>query len=911
MPIKLPKGFQRRKSSGNALDEIEHPSASGSGSSFRVLERPASKGKSFDGGVSLKKGGSPVPRPPPKDGSGYEEDDGFATGHLDVGNRGSAGTHGSHSTTHLDSAASSARLSTSSTNPSSIDTPSDKNVQVPGSKPYNDIPVPPQSSARHGFLRSPPRALSFGVIKGSRSSPVSTPGDLPLPDNSRSRAVTTSSQSTATPPRLFDSDLALENSELDGFGNMFDHIGSSPASGPVRLIQQEEPTSLPTAYPPTSFPSANMDRPKRAPAPRPIQIDRTQVIDSSPYSWTSNNSRDGLIRSPSPSKTITQGSPVQSRERVVQSPQKQLSHSKMPSRRPVGPRAPSQDHSIQSPPPLLQAKSADSNSNLLSTSPTTSPDKTGGGLSPSSTHSATFDPTIAADAQLAHMYQETPVAPPKPVSTNKVMTPAQWERYKQQKEMDRRLGALSDDSSSEGEDDEDEDEVERDRQVAKQRRKQEAHLAVYRQQMMKVTGENSQSRPESSLSVLRPGSTDINHRLSSMTLDPKVTGSGIGEDEDEDEDVPLGILAAHGFPNKNRPPTRLATSPSNSNMRIVGQSPTAPSVVSQTPKPGGNLPVFARHLPQDPYYGASLVNQSNRESLSIHAASPPPQGAGPSTSHPIHPAGLVGVIAGEERARAARRGSPNPSGNYEMPGMPINPGMVRSQTAGAMPMNYLPMGMPGMPPMLTPGDQAQMQMSQQMNQMMQMQMQWMQQMQQMMGGQFNPNQFMPSQAGPPRPQSAHMQTRPGSQGVQRTMSNLDPSMAPWSLNQQYLPSINVTGNYAPSMAPSERSNIGLASRYRPVSIAPDSDAASTRRASTFTSSTFQPWNQNSSTPRASTHAAKPSINTLGRKSPLALQDDEDDEQGWAEMKKKKDKKQKSWALRKGNNALQELYNSAA
>lgn len=152
---------------------------------------------------------------------------------------GSAGTHGSHSTTHLDSAASSARLSTSSTNPSSIDTPSDKNVQVPGSKPYNDIPVPPQSSARHGFLRSPPRALSFGVIKGSRSSPVSTPGDLPLPDNSRSRAVTTSSQSTATPPRLFDSDLALENSELDGFGNMFDHIGSSPASGPVRLIQQE------------------------------------------------------------------------------------------------------------------------------------------------------------------------------------------------------------------------------------------------------------------------------------------------------------------------------------------------------------------------------------------------------------------------------------------------------------------------------------------------------------------------------------------------------------------------------------------------------------------------------------------------------------------------------------------------
>jgi hypothetical protein len=53
------------------------------------------------------------------------------------------------------------------------------------------------------------------------------------------------------------------------------------------------------------------------------------------------------------------------------------------------------------------------------------------------------------------------------------------------------------------------------------------------------------------------------------------------------------------------------------------------------------------------------------------------------------------------------------------------------------------------------------------------------------------------------------------------------------------------------------------------------------------------------------------MNTVGRRSPLAVQDDEDDEQGWAEMKMKKDKKQKSWALRKGHNALQELYNPAS
>ena len=40
-------------------------------------------------------------------------------------------------------------------------------------------------------------------------------------------------------------------------------------------------------------------------------------------------------------------------------------------------------------------------------------------------------------------------------------------------------------------------------------------------------------------------------------------------------------------------------------------------------------------------------------------------------------------------------------------------------------------------------------------------------------------------------------------------------------------------------------------------------------------------------------------------------DDEDDEQGWAEMKARKDKKSKTWRLKKDNNTLQELYNAPA
>lgn len=53
MPIKLPKGFQRRKSSGNALDELQNPPSS----SFRVIERPGNE-KSFDGGAAIRSAGA-------------------------------------------------------------------------------------------------------------------------------------------------------------------------------------------------------------------------------------------------------------------------------------------------------------------------------------------------------------------------------------------------------------------------------------------------------------------------------------------------------------------------------------------------------------------------------------------------------------------------------------------------------------------------------------------------------------------------------------------------------------------------------------------------------------------------------------------------------------------------------------
>lgn len=74
MPIKFSKGFPRRKSSGNVLDEVPSSNkhvSNESTSSFRVLPRPNSTGKSFDG-VSSSRFVAEKPLPPPR--SSFEED---------------------------------------------------------------------------------------------------------------------------------------------------------------------------------------------------------------------------------------------------------------------------------------------------------------------------------------------------------------------------------------------------------------------------------------------------------------------------------------------------------------------------------------------------------------------------------------------------------------------------------------------------------------------------------------------------------------------------------------------------------------------------------------------------------------------------------------------------------------------
>lgn len=556
---------------------------------------------------------------------------------------------------------------------------------------------------------------------------------------------------------------------------------------------------------------------------------------------------------------------------------------------------------------------------------------------------------IMSSARLATEYEER--ASSTPVSQNKVMTPAQFERYRQQQELTRKQSKASDSESSDAGSDyeEDEDEAEKNLEAARQRRKQEAHLSVYRQQMMKVTGEQAPSplnpaqiRP----TVDRASSStpNLTARMSTLGVLAENPVSGKSSDGDDDEDVPLGILAAHGFPNKNRPPTRLTTASSIPNLR-ASASASPGSVYGEATGVRNGLPAFARNLPKDPYFGASLVNPPKRESLAMGGGSPAYGGPPPS----LPPGGLVGVIATEERARALRRGSPNPQANPSH-GIPraytmANMGQMGSAGYWGMP------GMPGMTPQqqgMSPGEQAQLQISQQMTEIMQAQVQMMQQMMQMQGiptgSQNHSNNNFLSVTQPVstnmRPMSmasANSFNLPSvpPQIDQRTLSILDPSMSRWNVNR---PSSVFVDNgarpgaphaaqgYAPSIAPSERSNIGLASRYRPVSTVGQEHANPMARSFTFSSSTLKPWNDENQRPssvaitspqasdRKSTSLATVTVRPVSgqgqgpttRKTNGGAVSDDDEDEGWTEMMKKREKKKNSWKLKNSAPALGDL-----
>jgi hypothetical protein len=418
-------------------------------------------------------------------------------------------------------------------------------------------------------------------------------------------------------------------------------------------------------------------------------------------------------------------------------------------------------------------------------------------------------------------------AAPSPVQREqtKVMTGKQFERYRQERERQHvRAQSKGESAKDEGEESEeetydDDDETERNRKAIKLRRKQEAHISSYRQSMMKSTGES-----QSPLPMMRGMSNDRN-------MSPNTTSFGAGmnpsfnmssselghpspgvEDDDDDEDVPLGVLVNQGI----KPRQAVHRFSSHPNLAAARTSSAASVAAGPPPSRDSRLPPFARNLPSD-----IQVNRQRPNTTQSMYGGPPAPMHGPGTV----PGGLVGVIASEERAKALRRSSPS------------NVQPARPFTAGGL------VGPPGQDPSMYQEQQQMMpteitaqQMADNMAQMQQMQMQLMQQMMAMVsmqqGGGANPamaqaqlqsmQQMQSQMASMPQPLTGNALYQ--QQQLYQPQIQIDPASIR-NVSPSYAGSVIGGGGgggvpgYAASIAPTERSTVGLPSRYRPVSQA--------------------------------------------------------------------------------------------
>ncbi len=801
----------------------------------------------------------------------------------------------------------SSRHSAASTVASSTDYPppapqkDDWKMPARNSVAFEDVPAPLKPS--NGFLRQSGRTFSFGNRKGSGSLP-SIPAEESVPSmpepysndlatsGNHSRTPTTSSVNTATPSFADDRDNKLKlGYDVGVMISKFDQR-SSVAIQKDRNLTANRSSQL-----------------------SPLKVDRSAAVEPPQHSWNSQTSTDGLLgpaRVQSPTDNRDTRSAHDSRDVRPAAAPPVPTHNTSPS-----------DNRLSEEDEEDATLLADT---LAATQFLNSSEDAGDNVAGEyrrndkrSSHTRTsLTETYANDENMFASPDRRERSAPRmglhsiAEPQTKVMTPKQFEQYRKDK-VKREImdGIHKDGSDSEGDginyDDEEEDDQEKSRQVAKQRRKQEAHMAVYRQQMMKVTGEAKASpndpsaQPTLTVSLSTPNLTLNDGFEKSRSVSPPSEASS-------DEEVPLAILQAHGFPNRNRPPTRLDGGPSNPNLRAAAAAAAAaqpphiagPGSVhggggAMNDGSGGRLPPFARRLPRDPYLGAGLINQPPRESFALGGGAPA------SMQNPSVPTGgLIGVIANEERAKAMRRGSPSPLPHS----MPMNGGFdpvtgIPHQMMYPTNMQQMqgPMLSPG-GPMLSPGGPAQYQMTQQMNQFMQMQMQLMQMMAGQ-GGQGQAQGHMPGQSigsmadlgrtsflGDPLSNGIGGglgRDLRGGDSQMRTMSMVQPSSASWIQPPQssYTPSIRLQGGYTPSIAPSERSNIGLPGRYRPVSSAGPITQAS--RTSTMS-------------------GAIPTMSKLNseiRATPISKDDDDDDdEQGWEAMKAKRERKQNMWRSKK-------------
>ncbi|KAH6953826.1 hypothetical protein BKA56DRAFT_604432 [Ilyonectria sp. MPI-CAGE-AT-0026] len=300
---------------------------------------------------------------------------------------------------------------------------------------------------------------------------------------------------------------------------------------------------------------------------------------------------------------------------------------------------------------------------------------------------------------------------------------------------------------------------------ANQRRQQEAHIAGYRQQMMKTTN----GPPPS-----------IQHARLPTVQAPRMKIPRHGDDDDED--VPLAMLQAQ---RQKDSMSRLGGVRSNPTLRATAQQqisrPGSAQSQSRNKRANLQLPSFARALPQDPF----------QDPFQNPFQDPIPLGQNGPFQQPFS-GGLVGVIASEERAKASRRGGP--SGNFQQIPSPTNSTFGR--TNGSYQTSQMPHGFPRIQQSFRPqtaatsGSQAPLW---QMSHNLQAQPQFLQ----------------------AAPWMSQHKTSQSWNHFTSQMPVQKHAMAPQGTGW----AVPAYGAYAPSIAPSERSTIGLPSRYRAVSRA--------------------------------------------------------------------------------------------
>lgn len=222
MPIKLPKSFARRRSSGNVLEDSENPPQH---SSFRVIERPSSDARSASEGNLLspknvhaeRRASQPLQDLP--DGFYAQSPKPLAHNRYSLfsgplasirkrltNGSDSGGTVNSNVTAGTYESSSSLRFSSSSTSRSNEVTTPDNSQP---SRFYD-------KSQLTGALRAAGRTFSLGG-RFSKQSPL-----MPQP------LTTDRTTAAATPPKLLDSDLDL--GKENDFQTMLDDLGDTSRS---------------------------------------------------------------------------------------------------------------------------------------------------------------------------------------------------------------------------------------------------------------------------------------------------------------------------------------------------------------------------------------------------------------------------------------------------------------------------------------------------------------------------------------------------------------------------------------------------------------------------------------------------------------------------------------------------------